>query len=311
MKRYKWILQPYGGKGTRHRCPNCGRPQSFTRYVKAQDYQQGIIVYAGDDYGRCNYTSCGYQRYPDKEARFIQAGHREELPKIYYSRDDVKQYRVGASQGNLIKYLLTKIDPYILQLVLKDYAVGYLEKGRIWIDEIKSYRDYYNGTVFWQIDHKLNIHRGKVMYYRPDGHREKRDEKRGVIQAMWQMLGRKRENEPDMCYFGQHLCNIYPDKPIAIVESEKTAIVATCVMPVFNWLATSSINNFNTERLQFITEINKPVVIYPDYDGYDSWVEKTEKVKKFFPKQKFEINDSIIKHGNGKQDIADILLSNL
>ncbi len=309
---FKWMLQKYDGKDTRFRCPNCGRAHSFTRYISRKHYEaDGTIKYAGDEFGRCNYSSCGYQCYPNSEAKYHDAEPREVLPKIFYSKDDVRQFRVGASQGNLIRYLLTKIDPYVLQMVLKDYAVGYLDKANIYLDETKTYKEYRDGTIFWQIDHELNIRRGKVMFYRSDGHREKRDEKRGVIQMMWQVLRRNRGNEPDMCYFGQHLCNLYPDKAIAIVESEKTAIVAACVLPEFNWLATSSINNFNAERLSFLNQVNKPVLVYPDHDGFSEWTSKVEKLRHLFPTQKISISDSIIRHGDGKQDIADILLSNL
>ena len=43
------------------------------------------------------------------------------------------------------------------------------------------------------------------------------------------------------CFFGEHLLNEY--KPIAIVESEKTAIIASAYIPKFNWIAVGSLNN--------------------------------------------------------------------
>ena len=47
------------------------------------------------------------------------------------------------------------------------------------------------------------------------------------------------------CFFGEHILQDEPLKPVAIVESEKTAIVASLYLPKFIWLAVGSINNLS------------------------------------------------------------------
>jgi hypothetical protein len=48
----------------------------------------------------------------------------------------------------------------------------------------------------------------------------------------------------------EHLLKIYPQRPIAIVESEKTAILAAPISTEFNWLAAGNLNNLSRERCQ-------------------------------------------------------------
>lgn len=308
---YKWILEPYSGSKSRYKCPNCGRNHSFTRYVDAEAYgpkdaKTHTIIYPLDlTCGRCNFTSCGYSKYPNGAPNYCEIEKREELPKVYYLRDDVARFRQGWRNSALMQYLSTKIDGETLSKVCKDYCIGYLPQG--WVRK----ESFSHGTIFWQIDHEYNIRRGKVMFYKPDGHRAKTADESGAIMAMWQVLRRKKDNEPEMCYFGQHLLRIYEGKPVGIVESEKTAVIAACLMPELVWLATNSIQNFNTARLGWLRDCNVPVVVYPDYDGYSLWRKQVERVKDFYPNSKFIISDFVKNNGREKDDLADILLRSL
>lgn len=180
---------------------------------------------------------------------------------VYYTRQDVANYTANKLDNNLCKYLLTycALDVHRLKNILRDYCVGSID----------------GGIIFWQIDEQFRIHRGKVMWYNPDGHRTKilssDGTERGKIKAMWQYLKRDRKNEPEMCYFGQHLITLYPGKSIVLVESEKTAIIGAYFIPKYNWIATLSLNNFNAHRLNFLKEFQKAVIVCPDKDGYDKY----------------------------------------
>ena len=55
------------------------------------------------------------------------------------------------------------------------------------------------------------------------------------------------------CLFGEHLLSEIPTKPVAIVESEKSALVATHYMPEFIWLATGGIHGcFNSDVVKCV-----------------------------------------------------------
>jgi hypothetical protein len=60
-----------------------------------------------------------------------------------------------------------------------------------------------------------------------------------------------------------------PNKPVAIVESEKTAIIASLCMSQFVWLATGSKQWLNATRLQRLD--NRQIILYPDADGFNLW----------------------------------------
>lgn len=62
-------------------------------------------------------------------------------------------------------------------------------------------------------------------------------------------------------------------KPVAIVESEKTALVATYYLPEYVWLATGGKNScFNTDALHVIN--GRQVILYPDIGTTDQWRQK-------------------------------------
>src|SRR2546423_1332965 len=57
---YRYTLEKYKGKRTRHTCPNCGVRKEFTRYL---DTQTGD--YLAKHVGRCNReVNCGYHYTP-------------------------------------------------------------------------------------------------------------------------------------------------------------------------------------------------------------------------------------------------------
>ncbi len=64
---------------------------------------------------------------------------------------------------------------------------------------------------------------------------------------------------------------MYPDKPVGLVESEKTAVIAAGLMPGYVWLATGGKSGLN-ERLRVLQ--GRKVVAWPDVDGFEEWIAK-------------------------------------
>ena len=127
---------------------------------------------------------------------------------------------------------------------------------------------WFNSTVFWQIDDKEQIHAGKIMQYdRFTGKRIKEPYNR----INWL---HKANNEPNFnlnqCLFGLHQIKEDYQKTIAIVESEKTAIVMSILLPQYIWLATGNKGNFKFEMLKPIKKRN--IVSYPDKGEYINWL---------------------------------------
>jgi len=70
------------------------------------------------------------------------------------------------------------------------------------------------------------------------------------------------------CLFGEHLLTDQ-QRPVAIVESEKTAIVASGFIPEYVWLATAGKHNLNKDKLRSLQ--GHKVVLYPDLMAFDKW----------------------------------------
>ena len=65
-------------------------------------------------------------------------------------------------------------------------------------------------------------------------------------------------------------------KKVAIVESEKTALIMSIEMPEYTWMSTGSLLGFKHDYLKPL--INKDIISYPDKGGYDKWSETAKKL---------------------------------
>lgn len=127
-----------------------------------------------------------------------------------------------------------------------------------------------NATAFWQIDDNEKIHACKIMQYdRCTGKRIKNP----YNHINWLHNAIK---EPDFnlyqCLFGLHRVNEDYQKTIAIVESEKTAIIMSLFIPDYIWIATGSKQNLKFELLKPIKKRN--IVLFPDKGEYAFWLGK-------------------------------------
>jgi hypothetical protein len=148
-----------------------------------------------------------------------------------------------------------------IQAVLKMYLVGTYQDGL---------------TVFWQIDGRGRIRTGKIMRYdAQNGHRQivrtwtDKDGEKHELKVDWMHGKIKKDFNLTQIFFGEHLLPKFPNKPVAIVESEKTAILGSLCFPEFIWLSIGSKQSLKTERLQRLD--NRQIILYPDADGFDRW----------------------------------------
>jgi type I restriction enzyme R subunit len=74
---------------------------------------------------------------------------------------------------------------------------------------------------------------------------------------------------------------IYPDKYVGIVESEKSAIIASCIVPDIIWLAAGNLNGLSIEKCQALKDRN--VILYPDLGAFAKWNEKAQILNSLSP----------------------------
>lgn len=65
--------------------------------------------------------------------------------------------------------------------------------------------------------------------------------------------------------------------PIAIVESEKTAIIASIYLPEFIWLACGSLTNLTADKCRVLE--GRKVILFPDLNCFEKWGEKAKQLQ--------------------------------
>lgn len=115
-----------------------------------------------------------------------------------------------------------------------------------------------------------NIRTGKLIKYDPlSGKRIKKP----FVATNWvHSIHYEKGFSLSQCFFGEHLLAEDTTMPVAIVESEKTAIIAFAKMPDYLWLATGSLNEFKASKLSVLK--GRRVVAFPDLGAYEHWRKK-------------------------------------
>lgn len=224
-------------------------------------------------------------------------------------------------KASLSEYQSNNFTQYLDMLFGTEKAKELIE--RFYIGSSK----YKNGsTVFWYIDQFKNIAYGKIMGYQlkqddscfvgydckriksVNSHCGKvllrKPTKTQIATPIW-LLEYDKQASKINCLFGEHLLRKVPlNKPIAIVESEKTAIIATAYLPQYIWLACGSLSYLSKKRMKALR--GRSVTLFPDKGGFERWNEKAKSLTNFA-----NINISDLLECKGAiegTDIADYLI---
>lgn len=145
-----------------------------------------------------------------------------------------------------------------------------------------------------------------------------RDGKSQELRSTWALAELKKNDKPrKWCNFGDHLLQDNPTAAVCVVESEKTALVASIVYPSRLWIAVGSKNNLNPERCAPYR--GREIVIYPDRDNIKDKPRKSgtgiekgwETLARELAQAGFSvrIDRTVERHpGEVNDDIADIIL---
>jgi hypothetical protein len=302
MIEHRYILEPYKGMNTRYRCPSCQqRDKTFSLYI---DTETGEHIHPS--VGRCNRESnCGHhytpkQYFQDNNISF------DTQPKANKPRPVIPQQKpVSFIPVEIFKASLKAHDTnHFVKFLINLFGVEIASElvSRYFIATSK----YWNGaTVFWQIDTQGKVRTGKIMLYSPTtGKRVKNLE----LPVYWVHKAIKQpEFELRQCLFGEHLL-IDKTKPVAIVESEKTAVIASVYLPQFVWVAVGSLTNLNAERCRILK--GRTVTLFPDLNGFDKWSSKAKELSQLATFTVSDLLECKATEAEKKQgfDLADYLI---
>ena len=304
MNEHRYILQPYKGMNTRHTCPGCQhRDKTFSLYI---DTETGEHLHP--TVGRCNRESnCGYHYTPKQYFQDNNISFDGTEPKAYTPRPVTPQKKpvsfipVEVFKASLKAHETNNFVKFLIHLFGVEVASQLV--SRYFIATSK----HWNGaTLFWQIDTQGKIRTGKIMLYSPTtGKRVK--EPFNHINWVHSLL-KQPEFELKQCLFGEHLLRIEKNKPVAIVESEKTAVIASVYLPRFIWVAVGSLTNLNAEKCSILK--GRTVTLFPDLNGFEKWSSKAKELSHIASFQVSDLLERKASEADKKQgfDIADYLI---
>lgn len=300
MQKYRFHLEKYNGTKTRHNCPNCEKRNVFTRYLNIESNE-----YVNEKVGMCSrMIKCGYHYTPksyftDNDIKIDKSNYPQFIPmlkpkpKTTYIDAEVMINSLKNESNNFIDYLTNHWNTEIAQSLAKKYHIG-------------NSKHWNGATIFWQVDINKKIRSGKIMLYNPTNGKRIKEPYNHIN---WIHKVMKIENfNLEQCYFGEHILNTESNKPVAIVESEKTAIIASVYLPEFIWLACGSANNLNEAKTRCLK--GRSVVLFPDLGCYDLWNDKIPSLTKLatFTTSTLLRDKASSEEKNKGLDIADYLI---
>lgn len=234
------------------------------------------------------------------------------------------QYAANADTDNLIRWIFDGIRWDSVQIrrvsqVLDDYHVGHGKNGH---------------TIFWNLDEQGHVRTGKMMKYKPDGHRDKEakwnfDWIHATLIKHWDPERREMVEDPPYPFpdiynpekqmahitiFGMHLTQaaMYRHATIKLVESEKTAILMAIAYgnnASDLWMACGGLEMITRERLKPLIDQGRHIILYPDRDGVEKWKAKMAAIN--YDRMSID-TDPVLKwwipEDGPKADIADVVL---
>lgn len=266
-ERFRYCLEKYNGRHTRYECPLCAVKQSFTRYI-----DKVTNTYLHPNVGLCNRViNCDYHLTPkeffeDSKAPNLGQWTRPAAPtvikdEIFITPGTLKKTLGKYDQNHFFQYLLSFFGFDIASSLAKRYVIG-------------TSKHWFGANVFYQIDQDGNIRRGKIMLYNQVTGQRLKDHKPTSVHT----LMRNANSKPNECFFGEHLLK-GNDQIVAIVESEKTAIMCSAYMPEYVWLASGGLSLLSGDKCKVL--IGRKVILYPDINGHQKWSVKAKELSKY------------------------------
>jgi hypothetical protein len=297
-----YSLEKYHGMKTRYLCPSCGK-RELARYVDEDGN------HLADHVGRCNReANCGYH-YTPKQFFADNPDKRESLPIVpqppqpkpqpkpdYVNPETVETSWSHYEENNFILFLDEWLGRDATNVLIDRFCIG-------------TSKHWQGATVFWQIDAQTRVRTGKVMLYdRETGKRVKQPFSH--IQWVHKVL-KMEEFNLSQCLFGLHQIRSDKSKPVAIVESEKTAVISSYFLPEFLWLACGGLSNLNAEKIKPISD--RDLILFPDVNGFNKWDAKRNELQKVTSK-KVLISDFLEEKATTEErkqgvDLADYFLN--
>ena len=198
---------------------------------------------------------------------------------------DIPKLDIGFHYSSLTDYLDKAVDYNPKMLSAIDDLIIRFHLGAV----IKLVNGHH-GTVLPRISRNNKVVGGSVLYFDTGSGAVLRREALVEHLYSWYCFDYYTDDE---VFFGEHLLS---NKPVAIVQEEKTALLGTLAEPSIDWLAVGEGCNLTDDMMAKLE--GKRVVLFPDDMNYDYWTEKF--------KGRFKVDNGFIQH-----DINEYLIDKI
>lgn len=257
-------------------CPACGHKRTWTLYIHLETGQDlNPMVGKCDRENNCSHhypPGQFFKDHPDetiKDIGFKPFLKPEHKPTSYISKEVYMNSIACVFQDQpnyFINYLIRLFGEHNACKLMARYNLG-------------TSTHWKGAVIFWQMDIMQKFRTGKIMLY--DEVTGKRVRKPyNHIHWVHALLEDKKEVgnfHLTQCFFGEHLLKFNPGLKVAIVESEKTAIIASVYFPGFIWLASGSLVNISVEKCKVLK--GRQVILFPDLQALEKWREKAKEIR--------------------------------
>jgi hypothetical protein len=274
MSQYPYSLAKYKTPKDNITCSGCGEKRARP-YVNNATGER-----LGDHVSRCERVdSCGYHytpkmffdENPDKKPSDFEKWQAVPAPPprpVSFIDNSIFKKSLSVNGNNTFtNFLIALFGKERAENLANKYCIGTTKNAE---------------TIFYQVDLQGNVRSGKVMKYNLIDSTQTalgRDCKRDKTTfPNWVHTKLKLENfNLNQCLFGEHLIN--ENQTIAVVESEKSAIIASVYFPQFLWVASGGKEGLGIDKLKVLK--GKSVILFPDLNGFDKWNLKATEMRAF------------------------------
>jgi hypothetical protein len=259
-------------------CPYCGGRKTFTRY---KDYETGD--YLDNNTGLCDRADkCQahvkpkdfFANNPEKKPVFTPAYFEfEEKSLVHIPAPFLLHTLKNYERNSFVLALLKHFPKTKVEQAIADYFIGTVAGG------FKEETSNILSTVFWFVNIRNEIRAGQVKLFNDACKTVALQIGDNSLKAYWMHRVIKRgftkagktlpewyndynEGPKVTCLYGEHLLAKYPNKPVAVTESPKNAIICSMVYDGFVWVATTSLSYLTKDRCKVLA--GRKVHLFPD-----------------------------------------------
>ena len=257
---------PNGDKTTRVYCEHCQRKEATPYY----DTKTNIPINE-THYYKCNHSvSCGYDLKPTRG--FSSRHNNKSINQTNYRPIRTLKKQIQFIKSDDIQKICN-LDHTFLRWMIDRFGEERMAviTARMLMCGLFLYDE--NWTVFLQYDLKGNCRTGKCIQFDFSGNQPRKNQV-NFLHTVKSIVSSPPEYI-EQTYFGLNQLNQnLNNHPIAVVESEKTAVIMSVYRPSLIWIATGGKSNLCPIKLKPFK--SRKIILIPDLDAVNDWTKKSK-----------------------------------